>query len=78
VLDEHLIGPRKSYLCGDTVTIADHCGASLLTVGEIIGCDFSASPNIDRWLRNVKALPTWHQWSHGFEGRVASCKGKAF
>ena len=40
VLDEHWIGPDKTYLCGE-LTIADYFGAALVTLGEVIGIDFS-------------------------------------
>lgn len=78
VLDAHLIGREKAYLCGQEVTIADHFGATLLTIGEIIGCDFSAYPNVARWLDKVKALPSWAEVNRDFEGFVASCRGKDF
>ena len=41
VLNDHILGPGRNYVCGDAITIADHFGAGLLTLGEVIGCDFA-------------------------------------
>src|SRR6201988_2849619 len=46
VLNDHWIGPKKQYLCGDQITIADYFGAALVTLGEVIRCDLSAYPNV--------------------------------
>ena len=78
VLSDHWIGPNKAYLCGADITIADHFGACIVTIGEVIGIDFSAYPNIQRWLDNVKKLPTWPKVNEAFNGLVASTKGQTF
>jgi glutathione S-transferase len=65
VLDEHIIGDR-SYVCGDEITIADYFGAALVTTGEVIRLDYSAYPNIARWLGRIKALPGWAKVNEGF------------
>ena len=54
ILNDHWIGPNKKYLCGDQITIADYFGVGLFTLGELIRCDFSAYPNIKRWLDTLK------------------------
>ena len=59
VLDEKLLGSDKAYLCGDTITIADYYGASFVHLAEVIGSDLSAYPNVDAWLKRMKARPTW-------------------
>lgn len=66
ILDENLIGPRNAYLCGDHVTIADYLGAAYLTLGEVIRVDYSAYPNVSRWLRNMKARPSWPKVNEAF------------
>lgn len=73
VLNDHWIGPRQQYLCGDDITIADYLGVCLLTQGEIIRCDFSPYPNVQRWVANMKRLPSWgpvHEVFNGFAGSV--------
>lgn len=59
VLDEHIIGPKHKYLCGDQITIADYFGAPMLSIGEAINCDFASYPNVRRWYGNMKALKSW-------------------
>ena len=73
ILDEHLLGPKKSYLCGDKITLADYFGAVIVAVGEIIRCRYSAYPNIERWLRRMKGLKSWakvHEVSQGFAASI--------
>jgi glutathione S-transferase len=78
VLNDHWIGPNKQYLCGDQITIADYFGAGIVTLGEIIRCDLSAYPNVQRWLDNMKKLPSWPKVNEVFYGLVESVKGQPF
>ena len=78
VLNDHWLGGDKKYLCGDEITIADYFGASVVSIGELIGSDFSAYPNVKRWLDRIKALKTWNQVNEIFTGYAASNKGKEF
>jgi len=78
VLNDHWIGPNNNYLVGNQITIADYFGACLVTLGEVIGVDFSAYPNVKRWLDNVKKLPSWSKVNEVFNGLVASQKGNTF
>jgi glutathione S-transferase len=78
ILNDHWIGPKKQYLCGDQITIADYFGAALVTLGEVVRCDFSAYPNVERWLNNVKKLPSWGPVNEVFHGLVASVKDQPF
>ncbi len=73
ILDQSLIGPKKAYLCGDKITIADYLGAEMIGLGELIRCNFSPYPNVERWLGNMKRLKSWpkvHEVFHGFAGSV--------
>jgi glutathione S-transferase len=78
VLNDHWIGPNKPYLCGSEITIADYFGACLVTLGEVVGIDFAAYPNVKRWLDNVKQLPNWPKVNEAFNGLAASTKGQKF
>lgn len=78
ILDEKLIGPKDGYLCGGEITIADYFGASILTLGEIIRCNYSAYPNIQRWLGNMKALPSWPKVNQAFYDLVGTVKNAPF
>jgi glutathione S-transferase len=78
VLNDHWIGPNNQYLCGNQITIADYFGACLVTVGELIGTDFSKYPNIARWLGNMKKLKHWDEVNQVFYGFAGSMRGKQF
>ena len=78
VLNDHWIGPNNAYLCGNEITIADYFGAGIVSIGEWIGCDFAAYPNVKRWLDNMKKLKSWDQVNEVFNGFVAANKGKEF
>jgi glutathione S-transferase len=78
ILDESLIGPRKAYLCGDQIMLADYMGAEMIAVGEVIGCNYAAYPNVQRWLGNVKSVKCWPKVHEAIDGFAASLKGKAF
>lgn len=75
ILDQRLIGAKNAYLCGDKITIADYYGASFVALGDAIGCDFAAYPNVKRWLGNMKALKNWAKVNEVINGYAASLKG---
>jgi glutathione S-transferase len=78
ILDQNLIGPNRKYLCGDKITLADYLGAEIIAVGALIGCSYAAYPNIERWLRNMKALKSWPKVHEAVDGFAASLKDKSF
>ncbi len=78
ILDRDLIGPKRKYLCGDAITIADYFGAPMITLGEVVRCDFSPYPNVSRWLGNMKALKSWNKVNEVFYGVVGSVKDQPF
>jgi glutathione S-transferase len=78
VLDERLLGPGKNYLCGDTITIADYFGASFIALGDVTRLDYSAYPNVTRWLGNMKRLKSWNRVFEAIDGFGASLKDKQF
>jgi glutathione S-transferase len=47
-----------------------------VSIGELVGSNFSAYPNIKRWLDNMKELKSWNQVNEVFNGFVAANKGK--
>jgi glutathione S-transferase len=76
ILNDYWIGSKNQYLCGNELTIADYFGAAVVSIGELVGCDFSAYPNIERWLDNMKSLKSWDSVNEVFNGFVAANKGK--
>jgi glutathione S-transferase len=78
VLNDHWIGPSHQYLCGNEITIADYFGACMVTIADLIDCDLSAYPNVQRWLGNMKKLKSWNEVNQVFSGFAAGNKGKQF
>lgn len=77
ILNDYWIGP-KPYLCGDQITIADYFGACILTAGEVIRCDFSPYPNVQRWLGTMKQLKSWPQTNEALYGFAEAVKDQPF
>jgi glutathione S-transferase len=78
LLNDYWIGPNKTYLVGNTITIADYFGAGIVTLGELIRCDLSKYPNVARWLANVKKTPNWNKVNETFYGLAGALKDKQF
>jgi glutathione S-transferase len=72
VLDLHLLGAGNTDLCGDKMTIADYYAAPFVALDELLGGDYAAYPNVQRWLTRMKALPTWKQVNAAIDGYGAS------
>jgi glutathione S-transferase len=77
VLNEHVLGGNK-YLCGDAITIADYFGAEILAAGDLIGVSYKRYPNVDRWMKTMRALPGWKRTNEATDGFAASLKDKKF
>lgn len=78
VLNDHWLQGGKTYLCGSELSIADYFGTSLVTLGELIHNDFAAYPNIARWLKTMKARPSYGAVYQAFQGFCESTKGQTF
>jgi glutathione S-transferase len=78
ILNDHWLGPNKQYLCGDQITIADYFGGCLATLGDVIRCDLSPYPNVDRWLGNMRKLRSWKQVNEAHYGYQAAVKDQPF
>jgi glutathione S-transferase len=49
-----------------------------VSIGELIGCDFAGYSNIQRWLSNMKKLPSWTSGNQEFYGFREMVKGQNF
>lgn len=78
LLNDYWIGPKKTYLCGDQLTIADYFGVGIVTLGEVIGVDFKPYPNVARWLAAMKKLPSWAKVNEAFDGLREAVKSQKF
>ena len=76
VLDA-MIG-TKPYVTGDQITIADYFGASIVSFGEVLRCDFTKYPNVARWLDTMKKLPSWNKVNEALAGFANMVKDQPF
>ena len=75
VMNDHIIGPKNAYLCGDKITLADYYGAPFAALTGVIRSDLSAYPNVKRWLGNMKKLKSWAKTNEVIDGFAGSLKG---
>jgi glutathione S-transferase len=75
VLNDHIIGPRNGYLCGEKITLADYYGAPFAALTGVIRSDLAAYPNVRRWLGNMKQLKSWSKTNEVIDGFAGSLQG---
>ena len=66
ILDKDLIGPKNNYLVGNELTIADYFGVGLFSLADLLRCDLSPWPNVQRWLKTMRTLPGWNKVHEDF------------
>ncbi len=76
VMNDDLLGSANAFLCGATITIADYFAAPFVALGELTGSDFSAYPNVQRWLGRMKSLKQWNPVFEAINGYGATLKGQ--
>ena len=77
VLDKDILG-KSDWIANNQISIADYFGSCILTAGELIGCSFEGYPNVQRWIGNMKKLPSWAKTNEVMYGFAASLKGQQF
>lgn len=78
VLNDHILSHDEPWLCGGATTLADYLGSGILSVGEVIGCTFSAYPNVVAWYDRVRALPNWHSANAAVYAWAEHAKGPEY
>lgn len=79
ILDRHHLGGKNRFVCSDALTLADFMGACYINLGDVIGLDYSAYPNILGWLDEMKALPYWDSVHEDYYTHfVGAFKGQTF
>jgi glutathione S-transferase len=77
ILNDDIIGDR-TYLVGNSLTIADYFGVCLLTLGEVTRCDWSKYPSVKRWVDTMKKLPSWSKVNEALYGYAGYVKDQQF
>jgi glutathione S-transferase len=78
VLDSHWLADGRTWLTGETITVADYFVGGLVALGDIIRWDFAPTPHVAAWLGRVKGLRHWAEVSAALDGFTASLEGKEF
>lgn len=78
ILDERLIGPHNNYLCGVSITLADYQGAEIISLGDLIRCEYPNFPNVSRWMNTMRSLPSWATVNAAAEDLAASLNEQSF
>jgi glutathione S-transferase len=78
VLNDHMLGAGNPWLCGDSLSLADYFASGVLSLGELIDCDFSAWPNVQRWYHRIQALPNWQSANAGLYAWADFTKGQNY
>ncbi len=78
VLENHWLKGGKQFVAGDSLTLADYLGSTILSCGDLVGVTFSKFPNTDKWMKMMRARPGWSKTSEVHDGFAASLKGKPF
>ena len=78
VLDQHFLGSKNRFIAGNEMTIADYFAAPFVCLGEAVRCDYSQFPNVQRWMSEMKKLPSWRKVNEVFDGFAASLKDSKF
>lgn len=78
ILNDHILGNGKPYICGDKITIADYFASGLLSLGEVTGCKFADYPNVVRWYDRMKSLSHWQATNAGVFAWADFVRGPAY
>jgi glutathione S-transferase len=76
VLDRHMLGGGRKYLCGDAITLADYFAAPFVQVGELTGSDHSGYPNVTAWMQRMRSLRHWDATFEGINAYGKSLQGE--
>ncbi|HQQ64506.1 MAG TPA: glutathione S-transferase family protein, partial [Pseudomonadales bacterium] len=68
---------QHAFIAGDTITIADTIGFSMLDIAEYTSADLSAFPHIRQWYGAIRARPSYSQAMAKMpQGRMFAAFGK--
>ncbi len=69
ILNDHFLAKNK-FLCGPEPTIADYLGAAYVSITDWVDLDISRYPNVARWMKDMKARPSWEKVNGPWNGLV--------
>jgi glutathione S-transferase len=78
ILNDHMLGARGTYLCGERITIADYFASGIVSLGDVVGCTFAAYPNVVKWYGRMRALPHWQATNGGVSAWADYVRGPSY
>ncbi|MEM7448526.1 MAG: glutathione S-transferase family protein [Myxococcota bacterium] len=78
VLDGGWLSDGRSFLAGDSLTLADYLGTSILGLLQSVGSDLEPYPRLLAWLRGMTDRPSWSEVNAVFEGFASSLDRASF
>lgn len=78
VLDTHLLRHCDPFLLGAAPSVAEFLGASILSLGELVGCSFAGYPQVRSWYAAVNDLESWRTVNADFSELASSLRGQGF
>jgi glutathione S-transferase len=78
VLNDHMLADGRAFLCGAEISLADYFASGIVSMGDVIGCDFSRWPNVARWYDRMKARPNWQAANGAVQGWAGAARGPAY
>jgi len=78
VLNNYMLGDGRTWLCGPDISLADYLGSGIITLGDIIGCDYARWPNVRGWLARLKARPNWRATNGAIQGWAEMARGQVY
>jgi glutathione S-transferase len=78
VMNDHLLGGRWPWLCGDRLTIADYFVSGIVSMGELTGCTFAEWPRVQRWYGQMQDLPNWQSANAPLYAWASAVKGPEY
>jgi glutathione S-transferase len=77
ILDTHMLSDPGPYLGGAQPNLADFLGVAYVTIGALVGYDFSDYPRVARWIAAMRARPSWGKANAAFDAWCAAAAPKA-
>jgi glutathione S-transferase len=78
IMNDHMLGASDRWLGGDGLSIADYFASGILSLGELIGCELSAWPNVRHWYDRMQAQPNWQSANAGLYVWANFTKGQDY
>jgi len=66
----------NAFLAGNSISVADYQGIGQVSLGELIGINYTKFPKVKAWMDKMKALSSYAEVFKMHDGFAASLKGK--